>query len=141
MKTDSLFYRLFQEQPELVFELAELAGAGRGGLHPACRRGETDQLPARWAVTATPGLTRICQGSLSRRSFNWITTSTVVGLTQIFLFLYRQQWQGPWRAVVIFPNRKVDPQPPLAYQPLLDSPWVKRVYLEDLKDRTDLTPG
>ncbi len=61
--------------------------------------------------------------------------------TQIFLFLYRQQWQGAWRAVVIFPSRKVDPQPPLAYQPLLDSPWVKRVYLEDLKDRTDLTPG
>jgi predicted transposase YdaD len=24
MKTDSLFYRLFQERPELVFELAEL---------------------------------------------------------------------------------------------------------------------
>src|SRR5512147_1226011 len=61
--------------------------------------------------------------------------------SQIFLFLYRQHWQGAWRAVMIFPSRKVDPQPPLAYQPLLDSPWVKRVYLEDLKDRTDLTPG
>ena len=24
MKTDSLFYRLFQERPDLVFELAEL---------------------------------------------------------------------------------------------------------------------
>jgi predicted transposase YdaD len=43
--------------------------------------------------------------------------------------------------VVIFPSRKVDPQPSVAYQPLLDSPWVKRVYLEDLKERTDLTPG
>ena len=29
----------------------------------------------------------------------------------------------------------------MAYQPLLESPWVKRVYLEDLKERTDLTPG
>ena len=60
---------------------------------------------------------------------------------EIFLWLYRQQWQRPWRAVVIFPSREVDPQPPVAYQPLLDNPWVKRVYLEDLKDRADLTPG
>ena len=61
--------------------------------------------------------------------------------TQIFLFIYRQRWQGPWRAVVIFPSRKVDTPPSVAYQLLLDSPWVKRVYLEDLKERTDLTPG
>ena len=51
---------------------------------------------------------------------------------EIFLFLDQQRWQAPWRAV--------EGPPPVAHQPLLDSPWVKRIYLEDLIQRADLTP-
>lgn len=82
-------------------------------------------------------------GSLSRSSFNWITTATVGGLARFFCFCIGNtgKARGAWRVVLIFSSRKVEPQPPLAYQPLLDSPWIRRVYLEDVKDRTDLSPG
>ncbi|MFO1429628.1 MAG: Rpn family recombination-promoting nuclease/putative transposase [Candidatus Competibacteraceae bacterium] len=59
---------------------------------------------------------------------------------EIFLFLEQQRWQAPWRAVAIFPSRAVEGPPPVAHQPLLDSPWVKRIYLEDLIQRADLIP-
>ena len=140
MKTDSLFYRLFQELPEVVFELAGWP-APAGAVY-TLHAEEVKQTSFRLdgLLLPPPDLSDL-PGIFVEAQFQLDNDFYGRWFTQIFLFLYRQQWQGPWRAVVIFPSRKMDPQPPLAYQPLLDSPWVKRVYLEDLKDRTDLTPG
>ena len=140
MKTDSLFYRLFQELPELVFELADWpvpAGAVYT-LHAEEVKQTSFRLDG--LLLPSPELPHL-PGIFVETQFQLDNDFYSRWFTQIFLFLYRRRWQGPWRAVVIFPNRKVDPQVPVAYQPLLDSPWVKRVYLEDLQERTDLTPG
>ena len=140
MKTDSLFYRLFQEQPGLVFELADWP-APAGAVY-TLHAEEVKQTSFRLdGLLLPPPELPDLPGVFVETQFQLIKDFYSRWFAQIFLFLYRQQWQGPWRAVVIFPSRKVDPQPPVAYQPLLDSPWVKRVYLEDLKGRTDLTPG
>ena len=140
MKTDSLFYRLFQELPELVFELADWP-VPTGAVY-TLRAEEVKQTGFRLdgLLLPPPELTHL-PGVFVETQFQLDNDCYSRWFAQIFLFLYRQKWQGPWRAVVIFPSRKVDPQPPVAYQPLLNSPWVKRVYLEDLKKRTDLTPG
>ncbi len=140
MKTDSLFYRLFQEQPGLVFELA--GWSVPAGAVYTLRAEEVKQTSFRLdgLLLPPPELPQL-PGVFVEAQFQLDNDFYSRWFAQIFLFLYRQQWQGPWRAVVIFPSRKVDAQPPPAYQPLLDSPWVKRVYLEDLKARTDLTPG
>jgi predicted transposase/invertase (TIGR01784 family) len=140
MKTDSLFYRLFQELPGLVFELAEWP-VPTGAVY-TLRAEEVKQTSFRLdgLLLPPPGLPDL-PGIFVETQFQLDNDFYSRWFTQIFLFLYRRRWQGPWRAVVIFPSRKVDPQPPVAYQPLLDSPWVKRVYLEDLQERTNLTPG
>jgi predicted transposase/invertase (TIGR01784 family) len=61
--------------------------------------------------------------------------------TSIFIFLYRQESDRLWRAVVIYPNRATEVQPPRAYALLLDLPWVHRLYLEDVADGPATTPG
>ncbi len=140
MKTDSLFYRLFQELPELVFELADWP-APAGAVY-TLRAEEVKQTSFRLdGLLLPPPELPDLPGVFVETQFQLNNDFYSRWFTQIFLLLYRQQWQRPWRAVVIFPSRKVDPQPSVAYQPLLDSPWVKRIYLEDLKERTDLTPG
>ena len=140
MKTDSLFYRLFQEQPGLVFELA--GWPVPAGAVYTLRAEEVKQTSFRLdgLLLPPPELPHL-PGVFVEAQFQLDNDFYSRWFAQIFLFLYRQRWQRPWRAVVIFPSRKVDPQPSVAYQPLLDSLWVKRVYLEDLKARTDLTPG
>ncbi len=140
MKTDSLFYRLFQELPGLVFELADWP-APAGAVY-TLHAEEVKQTSFRLdgLLLPPPELPHL-PGVFVETQFQLNNDFYSRWFTQIFLFLYRRRWQGPWRAVVIFPSRKADPQPPTAYQPLLDSPWVKRVYLEDLKGRADLTPG
>src|SRR5512147_640242 len=140
MKTDSLLYRLFQELPEVVFELAEWP-APAGAVY-TLHAEEVKQTSFRLdgLLLPPPDLPHLPEIFVEAQ-FQLDNDCYGRWFSQIFLFLYRQHWQGGWRAVVIFPSRKVDPQPPLAYQPLLDSPWVKRVYLEDLQGRTDLTPG
>jgi predicted transposase/invertase (TIGR01784 family) len=140
MKTDSLFYRLFQELPGLVFELADWP-LPAGAVY-TLRAEEVKQTSFRLdGLLLPPPELPDLPGVFVETQFQLDNDFYSRWFAEIFLFLHRQRWQGLWRAVVIFSSRKVDPQPPVAYQPLLDSPWVKRVYLEDLKERTDLTPG
>lgn len=47
--------------------------------------------------------------------------------------LYLRQFQVKrWRAVAIFPSRTIEPKNQEAYQPLFDSDFVLRVYLDEL---------
>ncbi|HYQ91005.1 MAG TPA: DUF2887 domain-containing protein, partial [Candidatus Competibacteraceae bacterium] len=140
VKTDSLFYCLFQEPPMLVFELAEWP-VPVGAVY-TLRAEEIKQTSFRLdgLLLPFPNFPEL-PAVFVETQFQRLNDFYSRWFAKIFLFLYQQQWQRPWRAVVIFPSQTVDPPPPLAYQPLLDNPWIKRVYLEDLKDRTDLTPG
>ncbi len=41
-------------------------------------------------------------------------------------------YRPPWYAVIIFPSRSLEPSHTALYQALLDSPNVKRIYLDEL---------
>lgn len=57
--------------------------------------------------------------------------------SEIFLYLKQYQPKEDWKAVVIFPKRSVDNSNTRHYQMLLNSPNVKRIYLEDFKNESD----
>ena len=140
MKTDSLLYRLFQEQPGLVFELA--GWPLPEGAAYTLRAEEVKQTSFRldgvlMPPPEPPGLPVVFVEAQFQGDPDFYSRC----FTELFLFLYRQRWPGPWRLVVIFPSRAMDGDPPVAYQPLLASAWVRQVYLEDLAERMDLTPG
>ncbi|MDV7394124.1 DUF2887 domain-containing protein, partial [Arthrospira platensis SPKY1] len=54
---------------------------------------------------------------------------------ELLLYLYRNQPPHPWRAVVIYPTRAEERLNPRHYGSLVSLPEVRRVYLEDFRDR------
>ena len=53
-------------------------------------------------------------------------------MTEIFLYLRQYQPTAPWRAVVIYPSRRVDIAQTRHYEELLNSERVRRLYIDEL---------
>ena len=133
MKTDSIFYRLFLEMPGIYFQLI--------GQSPTLansykfRSVEIKQTAFRLDGVLVPNIqspnTPIHFGEVQmqkdeafyRRFFG-----------EIFLYLYQYEETKHWQALVIFRNRKIEPEDTQPYQALLNSSNVTRIYLEDLGD-------
>ena len=140
MRTDTLFYRLFQERPALVFELAgwpRPAGAGY-----------------RWSAEEVKETAFRLDGVLLPRDganeppvfvevqFQPKTDFYARWFSEIFLYLFRRKIERPWLALALFPTAAVDTAARDAYAPLLDCPWVQRIYLDEVLAQTpDPGPG
>jgi predicted transposase/invertase (TIGR01784 family) len=140
MKTDHLFYRLFQEHPEVVFELTgwPLPPAAGYTLHAE----EVKQTSFRLDGILMPAETApdeplVFLEAQSQPDDNFYPR----WFTSIFIFLYRQGLDRDWRAVVIYPSRATEKLPPRAFAALLDLPGVYRIYLEDIAARPATTLG
>jgi predicted transposase/invertase (TIGR01784 family) len=139
MKTDSLFYRLFQEHPEVVFELAGWPLPANAGYTLQAEEVKQTSFRLDGLLTpagADPTLPLVfIEIQFQRKVFypRWFS--------EIFLYLYRRNIERPWWAVVIFPNRAAEVEPSPAYRALFDLPGVQRVYLEDFTERPATTPG
>ncbi len=129
MKTDPIFYRLFQATPEVFFELI--------GISPTQARDYefrsveikqtafridgvfipiTDQQPIRFVETQFQK-----DPSFYFRLFS-----------EIALYLHQYEPTNDWQAVIIYPSRSTESPEPKAYQDLLASPKVQRLYLNEL---------
>ncbi len=131
MKTDSLFYRLFQEWPELVLELAGLEAPATGYT---LRAEEVKQTGFRLDGVLAPSddqpdwpLVFIETQFQPDPDFHARWFSELF----LYLYLYRRPPRRAWRAVALFPNRAAEGTVEAAYEMLLAHPWVKRVYLEE----------
>jgi predicted transposase YdaD len=132
MKTDSLFYRMFQTLPKLFFDLVDLPTlpAEQYRFHSV----ETNKPPCGWTgFLDRPRIARTSRSFSSRCSFSRPKTS-IRAFAEIFLYLKQYQPQNPWRAVVIYPNRTLDPGDHPHYTLLLNSTQVYRVYLNEWAD-------
>lgn len=133
MKTDSLFYRLFKEQPTLVFELIgdpsprtatyafgsqevkQLSFRIDGILNPPPYASD---LPIVFVeVQGYPDRTRILYHAF---------------FAEIFLYLRDYQPVNDWMGVIIFTKRSLDPRLPQHFQDYANSSRFKRVYLDEL---------
>jgi len=129
MKTDSLFYRLFQDWPELVLELAGLEGAAAGYT---LRAEEIKQTGFRLdGVLAPPDDQPDKPLVFVETQFQRDPDFHARWFSELFLYLYRRPPRRAWRAVALFPGRAAEGAAEAAYEPLLTHPWVKRVYLEE----------
>ncbi len=130
MKTDSLFYRLFQTLPRLFFDLIGLStlSAEQYRFHSV----ELKQTALRLDGLFKPPDDR----SDLPLFFIEVQFQLDPGLyprlfAEIFLYLKQYQPPNPWQAVVIYPTRAIDPGDHPHYSVLLHSPQVSRVYLEE----------
>ena len=139
MHTDSPFYRLFQERPALVFELAGLPVPA--DLAYRLHAEEVKQTAFRLDGVLRPEAGRddlpliFVEVQFQRR-----TNFYARWLASIFLYLFRHPGiTRSWRAVVVFPDHATDNGALAPYEPLLDCGLLHRIYLADLLD--DPAPG
>jgi len=133
MKTDSIFYRLFLEMPGVYFQLI--------GQSPTLansykfRSVEIKQTAFRLDGVLVPNTesptTPIYFGEVQMQKD---TAFYRRYFAEIFLYLHQYEETKYWHGLVVFRNRKVEPEDTQPYQALLNSSNVTRIYLEDLGD-------
>ncbi|MCG5059988.1 MAG: Rpn family recombination-promoting nuclease/putative transposase [Limnoraphis sp. WC205] len=129
MKTDSLFYRIFQTAPAIFFELigqptAEGYQFQSVELKQTAFRIDGVFLPPPEAENKTVYFVEVQfqkDSLLYHRLF-----------AELFLFLNQNPSTANWKAVAIYPNPSLEPEQTDLYQPLLESSKVQRIYLNQL---------
>jgi predicted transposase YdaD len=129
MKTDKLFYRLFQTQPELALELVGMPPPyPKGYVHRALEVKETS--------FRLDGILHPPQGPWPHifweAQFREDTSFYSRWLASIFICLHREHIHA-WRGLVLLPDRSLNVGDPAPYAVLLEQGIIQRVYLEDLR--------
>jgi predicted transposase/invertase (TIGR01784 family) len=128
METDSLFYQLFQQLPETLFELLDLP-AKRAKSY----RFESVELKKAFRID---GLFLPKKAMLPiyfvEFQFQRVQTFYANLFAKVFCYLEQNDPKHEWVAVAIFPTRKEEPKHLGPYEDLLNSKRVKRIYLAEL---------
>ncbi len=131
METDSLFYRLFKEKPNLLFELLgekiprTTYTFGSYEVKQTSLRSDGILHPLR--STKSPIFFLENQGYLDRKNEFYPSF-----FTKIFLYLRDFKPKNDWRAVVMFTQRKYDPGVPIHYQDFVVTDRLQRIYLDEM---------
>ncbi|MDD5037281.1 MAG: Rpn family recombination-promoting nuclease/putative transposase [Methylococcaceae bacterium] len=131
MKTDTLFYRLFKQQPSLLFELTSLQVP-----HPEGYRFQSVEIkqtafridgvflpPAE--ETGSPLVFAEVQYRKDTKIYSRL-------FSEALLYLRQHEPPQDWRAVVIFPNESADPGVSVHHLEFFESGRLQRLYLENL---------
>ena len=130
MRTDTIFYQLFQSYPSLLFELV--------GLPPETAQGyQFSSAEIKERSFRFDGI--FCPNTPDK--FIWFVEVQFQKVEEFYrqvipeLMLYLNQYAPvqDWRAVAIFPNRTTEPQRFLHYSELFASERVRAVYLNEIE--------
>ena len=129
MKTDTLFYQLFNTFHTLLFELIERPIAEAEGYEFSSV--EVKEKAFRFDGIFSPK----AEGKpiyllevqfQQKEDFYWEY------LSEIYLYLNQYRPPQEWQAIAIFARRSYEPEPRSHVQEMLDCQRIRRVYLEDL---------
>ena len=133
MKTDTIFYQLFQTFPSLLFELIGQPPTEAQDYEFSSR--EIKELAFRFDGVFLPSPNSTHQPIYfievqfqPKSDFYWRF------FTEIFLYLSQYRPNNDWRAVAVFATRNLDPGVPSQYRGLLMSHQVQFVYLDELRE-------
>ncbi|AFZ42316.1 hypothetical protein PCC7418_0064 [Halothece sp. PCC 7418] len=132
MKTDSLFYRLFQIRPQLLFEL--LSDSPQPASSYQFTSVEVKQLAFRLDGLFLPqNGDRNAPFYVVEVQFQPDEELYYRVFAELFLYLRQHQPPHPWRVVVIYPRRSVERLVEGQFEDLLNLNRVTRIYLEELE--------
>jgi predicted transposase/invertase (TIGR01784 family) len=130
MKTDSLFHRLFQDLPQLLFDMIH-----RPTVDAARYRFESVELKQTAfridGVVLPPAEHPDWPLFFIEVQFQLDPDLYARLFAEVFLYLRQQRPPHPWHVVVIYPTRAVDAGEPHHYRVLLRSEHVTQVYLDE----------
>ena len=140
MKTDSVFYRIFQASPGILFEL--LGQSSDLALGYQFQSVEIKQVAFRLDGVLLPV-------SDAQDQTVWFIETQMQNDTifyqrffaEIYLYLDLYPKTVDWQAIVIFPSRNIEPTNRRLYRANLSSDQVHRVYLEDFRDTSTESVG
>ncbi len=136
MKTDSLFYSLFKNWPQLGLDFLGLPYDGASYCFVSEEIKQTgfridglfkpnEQNPNYPLIFAE------VQAQPDEQFYGRL-------FTEITLYLYQQKIQRPWLALVIYPKRSLEKHSGIAFEPFMQLPQLHRIYLEDYLQQTNL---
>lgn len=139
MKTDTIFYRLFQSFPSFFFELIneppEMANTYQFSSV------EVKQVAFRIDGVFVPKNNALSPLYFIEVQFQPDKKFYSRLLTEIFLYLDKTKLTNNWRGVVVYPSRSVDVGETERYIELLTSQRVRRIYLDELGSRAEQSIG
>ncbi len=138
VKTDSLFYRIFNRAPAIFFELIQQPQ--RQGyrfksieVKQTAFRIDGVFLPPK-AAAERPVFFVEVQFQKDPRLYNRL-------FAELFTFLEQNPDTDDWQAVVLFPRRSLEPTQTQLYRTLLNSDQVIRLYLDELDLPAQFSPA
>ena len=136
MKTDTIFYRLFQSFPSIFFELINQSPEAANTYQFSSV--EVKQLSFRidgvfLPTNNTPSLPIYFVEVQFQADSNFYSRL----FAEIFLYLRQNKPTNDWRSVVLYPTQEIDTADIKHYREFFASQRVRRVYLDEL----DSTPG
>jgi len=131
MKTDSIFYNIFQEFPFVFFALLGIPADATNQYQFTSQ--EVKQLAFRLDGLFLPTIAD------SQLPFYIVEVQFQPDpnlyyrlFAELFIYLRQYQPPHPWQLVVIYPNRQTERENPLHFQPILQLPNITRIYLNEL---------
>jgi predicted transposase/invertase (TIGR01784 family) len=140
MKTDSIFYNLFQAFPSIFFELINRSPEEAANYEFTSR--EVKQLAFRLDGLFLPKTNEPDKPFyLVEVQFQPDASLYYRVFAELFLFLKQYQPPHPWQIVVIYPNRPTEREQPLHFGNLLALNQVRRIYLDELGEAAERSLG
>ncbi|HYW20407.1 MAG TPA: Rpn family recombination-promoting nuclease/putative transposase [Nodularia sp. (in: cyanobacteria)] len=139
MKTDSIFYRLFQELPTIFFELI--------GNSPQLAETYTfASIEIKQTAFRIDGVFVPKEGEQDPIYFVEVQFQNDTEIysrlfSEIYLYLRQNQPKNSWRGVVIYPTRSLDTSDINNYNEFFTSQRVTRIYLDELGETVSLPIG
>lgn len=139
METKSLIYQIFDELPQIFFELIDFPPS-------LAYEYEFKSPDLKAPLNYINGIFVPAQRSrkpifLVQKQFSFKEDFYYQFFTEIFLYLGQKKSNKDWLAVIIYPRRSVESAIPRPYQWLIESSHVKRVYLDELGESSELSLG
>jgi predicted transposase/invertase (TIGR01784 family) len=134
MKTDSLFYRIFQTLPEIFFTLTGLEYSAQDYAFQAIEIKQTAfRLDGIFKpVAANSNLPTIFVEVQFQPDDKFYSRF----FSEIFLYLHQYPQNNPCKAVVIYPERKTEVDNLHRYKGLIDIANINRIYLQESVTQT-----
>jgi predicted transposase/invertase (TIGR01784 family) len=139
VKTDSIFYRLFQEFPSIFFELI-------GEPAKEANVYQFSSVEVKQTAFRIDGVFLPAEESDRPIYFVEVQFQGDSGIyarlfTEIFLYLRQNQPQNDWCAAVLYPTRSIDTADRKHYRELFTSQRVSPIYLDELGEAVSLPIG
>jgi predicted transposase/invertase (TIGR01784 family) len=136
MRRDSIFYRLFQQCPILLFDLISDAPGDRADyVFDSVEIKETSfRIDGVFLPPSPSGIVYFCEVQFQKDELLY---ERLVCEASLYFYRYRNRCRD-WRVVAIYPSRSMEQSDLVPHQGMIDIGKLRRIYLDELGDLRQL---